>query len=384
MINLDLLKQKKEEIYLQLNKAMKEGNEGEYKQALESLLENVQQQVMEEAKSLVQANDASILTGRGVRQLTSEEKGYFQKVIDAMKTSNPKQSLTDLDVVLPKTVIDAVFDDLQKNHPLISKINFVNTSGMIEYLVNTNEAESAAWGTLTAEIVKELTSGYKKISMLLRKLSAFLPVAKSMLDLGPAWMDRYVRIILGEALLNGLESGMISGDGKESPRGMNRKTTGAVDGVYPVKDLVPLTSFDPISYGAILALLAEDANGNTRTFNEVILIVNQVDYLTKVMPATTIRAADGTFVNNVFPFPTMVIPSTQIGVGKALVGLPEKYFMGIGTAQNGKIEYDDSYKFLEDERVYLIKLYGYGEALDENAFVYCDISDLQPAYQKYS
>ena len=46
--------------------------------------------------------------------------------------------------------------------------------------------------------------------------------------------------------------------------------------------------------------------------------------------------------------------------------------------RNGKIEYSDEYRFLEDERVYLIKLYAHGFALDNNAFQVLDIEDLQP------
>lgn len=46
--------------------------------------------------------------------------------------------------------------------------------------------------------------------------------------------------------------------------------------------------------------------------------------------------------------------------------------------QKWKIEYSDEYRFLEDERVYLIKLYAHGFALDNNAFQVLDIKDLQP------
>lgn len=55
--------------------------------------------------------------------------------------------------------------------------------------------------------------------------------------------------------------------------------------------------------------------------------------------------------------------------------------MGIGTGKSGKLEYSDDYRFLEDERVYLVKLYGHGEPLDNNAFLLCDISGLEPAVQ---
>lgn len=54
------------------------------------------------------------------------------------------------------------------------------------------------------------------------------------------------------------------------------------------------------------------------------------------------------------------------------------FYEGVGMAKNGKIEYSDEYRFLEDERVYLIKLYAHGFALDNNAFQVLDIKDLQP------
>ena len=53
-----------------------------------------------------------------------------------------------------------------------------------------------------------------------------------------------------------------------------------------------------------------------------------------------------------------------------------------GTSPEGRIEYSDHYRFLEDERVYLIKAYANGMPLDNNAFLVLDISDLQPATYK--
>ena len=92
-------------------------------------------------------------------------------------------------MALPKTVIDSVFEELQTAHPLLSRINFRPTGGAVEIMVNTNGYEEAAWGDLCDDIVKELTAGIKKISTMLLKLSAFLPVCKAMLDLGPEWLD---------------------------------------------------------------------------------------------------------------------------------------------------------------------------------------------------
>ena len=385
MKNKDVLAMEKAEILQKMNAAI-QGNDSEaFAKSFEELSMNIQENIMNEAGLIRQQADASILAARGVRQLTSEENEYYQKVITAMKSSNPQQALTEIDVVMPKTTIDAIFEDLTTEHPLLDAIQFQNTSGLIEMLLNANGQELATWGTLTAEITKELTSGFKKVSMTLSKLSAFLPVAKSMLDLGPAWLDRYTRDILSEALANGLESGIIAGTGKDMPIGMNRQVGEGVTvtgGVYPEKTTVAVTSLDPVSYGNLLADLAKGPNGKTRKINNVIMVINPVDYFKKVMPATTIRTPDGAYVNNVLPYPTTIIQSAQIAEGKAIIGLGKRYFMGIGTAKSGKIEYSDEYKFLEDERVYLVKLYGHGEPLDNDAFIYADISGLTPLVQE--
>ena len=41
---------------------------------------------------------------------------------------------------------------------------------------------------------------------------------------------------------------------------------------------------------------------------------------------------------------------------------------------NQKIEYSDEFHFLDDERVYLSKLYANGKARDNNSFLLLDIS----------
>ena len=381
MKNLDLLKEQKTQIMQRMTDALRSDNPEKFAQAWEELQLNLQDTVMAEARGLMNQYDTTVLAARGTRQLTSEENKYYDGLIQAMRSANPKQTIADYEPVLPKTVVDAVFDDLVQEHPLLEAINFQNTNGMIEFIVNTNSKQLSSWGVLTAEITKELTSGFKKINMTMDKLSAFIPVAKSMLDLGPAWLDRYVRVILGEASAFGLEEAIVNGTGKNMFIGMNRQVgTGVMvtDGVYPVKNTVKLTSFRPEVYGAFLAQLATDDNGNARAVPEVLFICNPTDYLTKVMPATTMLKPDGTYAGNVTPIPTRIIQSVQVPSGKAIIGLGKRYFAALGTAKSGKIEYDDSYHFLEDERMYLVKLYGHGEPLDNKAFVYADISELSP------
>lgn len=385
MKNKDVLAMEKAKILEKMNKAIAENDTEAFAAAFEELSANIQDNILAEVDMIRQKNDTTILSGRGVRQLTSEEKNYYEKVIEAMRSTNPKQALSDLDVVMPKTTINSVFEDLVTEHPLLDAIQFQNTSGLIEMILNTDGTELATWDTLCAEITKELTSGFKKVNMGLDKLSAFLPVCKAMLDLGPEWLDRYVRDILQEALYNGLEQAIVVGDGKNQPIGMNRQVGEGVsvtDGKYPEKTPVVVKSLDPESYGKLLAGMAKTPKGKVRKIENVILVVNPTDYFTKIMPGTTVMTPQGAYVNDVLPYPTKVIQSTQVPEGKAIIGLGKRYFMGIGTAKSGKIEYSDEYHFLEDERIYLVKLYGHGEPLDNNAFQYLDISKLEPLVLK--
>lgn len=382
MKNIDVLNQKKADIMVKMNQAITEGNEEEFTTAFNEFTELLQEAVMAEAKGLIQAADNQVLAGRGVRALTSKETKYYQKLIEAMKSPSPKQALTEVDLVLPETVIDAVFEDITESHPLLDAINFQPTGALIEIIVSTLDGRQlAAWGKLCDEIVKELSAGFDTISLTQNKLSAFMPICKAMLDLGPAWIDRYVRAHLSEAIYNGLEKAIVDGSGLDSPVGMRRNPNSALDpqNGYDLQPLIPLGEISPQTYGALIADLSEAPTGLQRTVKEVVFIVSPKDYFTKIFPSTTYRLpGSGEYVNDVFPFPTRLIQSVWVPEGEAVIGLGKRYFMGIGTSKGGRIEYSDEYRFLEDERMYLTKLYGDGRPLDSTSFKRLDISNLQP------
>lgn len=380
MKNKDLVLLQKAEIMNKLNKAMKDGDEEAFQTAFTEFTDLLQESVMAEARGMIQAADNTILVGRGVRALTSQETQYYEKVIEAMKSSNPKQALTLIDETLPTTVIEAVFEDIVEAHPLLSEINFQNTGILTEILISNSDGRHlATWGKLCDDIVKELTAGTSVIGLTQNKLSAFIPICKAMLEIGPVWIDRYVRTILLEATSNGLEKAIIVGTGVEEPIGMTKDPNGvfhAVNG-YPDLVAVPLNEISPETYGGILAALAVGPNNLYRTINEVLFICNPVDYYTKVMPAVMYRLNDGTWASR-FPFPTKVIQSVYVPANKAVIGIGRRYFFGLGTGKGGKIEYSDHYKFLEDDRYYLTKLYGDGKPLDSTSFIVADITAIRP------
>ena len=334
---------------------------------------------------LKQELNNAALYARGIRQLTTEEKEYYQKISDAMRSENPKQALENVSVVFPQTIISRVMEDLTESHPLLSKIQFTPTGGAIRMMLNTDGRHKAAWGKLCAKIIEELTSGFKEVDVGLYKLSAFIPVCKAQLDLGPEWLDRYIRAILAEALANGLEDGIVMGDGNDKPIGMIRdvsESASVVGGAYPEKAKIKVSDFEPTTMGKLVALLAVTPNGKDRNPDDLILLVNPQDYYEKVMPATTIRTPDGTYRNNVLPYPATIIPVSALPRGQAVFGVGRLYFAAVGMNKGGRLEYDDSYRFLEDERVYLIKLYANGFPVDNNAFLNLDISGLRPLHYK--
>ncbi len=371
------------ELAQKFNEALKSGDTEKVAQAFADMAENIQSEVLERAKdaAAVEQMDAAALAARGLRQLTSAEKKYYEAVITAMKSDSPKQALANLDVTMPKTIIEDVFDSLKAEHKLLSVIDFNNTTYVTEWILNKNGKQKAVWGEITAEITEELSGEFEKLNMVMYSLTAFMPVAKSMLDLGPTWLDSYVRQVLQDALYVGLEEGIVCGTGVKMPIGMMKDISAAhSDGeAYPDKTAVKVTAFTPEVYGGLIGKIAVSRNGRARKVENVIMVVNPVDYWQRVMPATTIQRPDGTFANNVLPYPTEVVQSEEVPGGKAVMGIAGQYFMGIGTGKDGVIEYDDSFKFLQRERVYAAYLYGNGKPKDNNSFLVLDISELQPA-----
>lgn len=383
MKSKDVKKLTREELAQAFNEALKSEDTAQVAQAFADMAENIQQEVLERAKdtAAVEQMDAAALAARGLRQITSEEKRYYEALITAMKSSDPKQALANLDVTMPKTIIEDVFDSLKAEHRLLSVIDFNNTTYVTEWILNKNGKQKAVWGEITAEIEKELSGDFEKLDMVMFSLTAFMPVAKSMLDLGATWLDSYVRQVLQDALYVGLEEGIVCGTGVKMPIGMMKDLNASrTDGApYPDKTAIKVTAFTPEVYGGLIGQMAVSRNNRPRAVGEVIMIVNPVDYWQKVMPATTIQRPDGTFANNVLPYPTDVIQSEEVPSGKAVMGIAKQYFCGIGTGKDGVIEYDDSYKFLQRERVYAGHLYGNGKPKDNNSFLVLDISTLQPA-----
>lgn len=324
--------------------------------------DRIQEELIEEAKNFnIENADASILAQRGFKPLTAAERKYYNEVKD-------KHSFDGLE--LPKTVFDRVFEDLTQNHPLLSEINFVNVTGVTEWVVRKDDVEPAWWGKLCDEIKKKLDNGFETIKTDLYKVSAYVPVCKAMLALGPEWLDRYVRTILAESIALAMEKAIIAGEGGEEPIGIIKKINEVSEGKNQDKVAKALADFSPESIGGeILAPLAKGKNG----LGKIMLIVNSTDYYKKFYPLFNIQDENGVYHKQNLPFDGIVIESNYMPDGKMAVGEAKNYFMGIGSAL--KIEHSDEYRFLEEQRVYIAKQYANGRPRKDEDFLVFDITN---------
>ncbi|MFT3952774.1 MAG: phage major capsid protein [Oscillospiraceae bacterium] len=372
----------REEILAKMTAAIKTDDAEAFTAAFDQMANEIQAQIVADARAAAESNDAAVLAQRGVRQLTTAERDYYNKVINAMRTAKPQAGVTLIDEILPTTVVDEVFKYIRAAHPLLDALNIQNTGAITRFITATTSGV-ATWGELNDAINSEISGTFADLDMTLNKLFAHMIVHNATLDLGPVWVDRFVREALGEAIAVQAEAAFVDGDGKNKPIGMSRALTGAVDGVYPRKTATAITSIDPVTYGNLLNTLTQAPNGKRRVVNSVLMVVNPTDYFTKVFPATTPRNTSGGFTFDVFPFPTTVIQSAAVPSGRAIVGVATEYLAAAGAGTNGgRLEFDDSVKFLEDCRAYRIKMYANGRPKDANAFVYLDISGLIPYIQQ--
>ena len=370
--------------------AMKSGNEAELTTAWEHFHNSIADQVRQDFVELQGSNEAAILAQRGYRQLTPKETKWYQKVIDAMRSVDPKQAFTTIltsdleEDLMPTTIIEDVYKYLKDEYPLINAIDFHYVGYITQWILNDHSAQNAVWGTITAEVTKEITSSFKTVKINQNKLTAYAIIEQGMLDLGPVFLDGYIRAVLAEAIMAALELGITKGNGVNQPVGLikdiHKGVSFSESTGYPDKTKETVTAFTPKAYGALVAKMAVTEDGRKRKFNSVGLIVNQTDYLTKIMPATTVLTANGTYAANLFPFPTKVYISNTLEDGEAILFIEKEYFFGVGGEKKGVIEYSDEYKFLEDQRVFKIKQYGTGRAYDNTSALYLDIEGLEPAY----
>lgn len=335
-------------------------------------IQTIMNDTIKEAKRANNENwDAQVLASRGVRVLTSEEKKFYNAAIDV-------QSFDEVDLLMPPTVFERVFEDLEKEHPLLSLVNFTQTGANTQWVLRKPGTSAAFWGDVTAAIQEMVDEGFRTVEAGMFKLSGFLVVSKAMFELGPEWLDRYVRAFMKEVISDELENVIVNGTGNKRPIGMIKDLNGAVvNGEYPDKVAVVLADFTPETIGT--KILDPMTKGGTRRYTGVTLIVNPLDYARKFFARGAKQKDDGTWTYDNFSVPGLTwVQSPAVPLDRMVVGNPKDYFMGVAVKQ--KLESTDVLRMVEDQRLYLIRQLANGRPLDEDSFTVYDIEQLDPDY----
>lgn len=318
--------------------------------------------------------DEKILASRGIHVLTSEEKKYYTQFKENLK--KPQAALTDYEVTIPETITNRIYENMEQTHELLNSVDFVNSNGITEWILSKDLDYASAWGDLNDAVTQEAKASFYKVSFSQYKLSVWMPVPITMVELGLTWLDQYVVRYMSEIMARALEKAIVTGDGQKKPVGMMKEVdvenqaTPAVD-----KTATAITDLSPMTIGEIAAALTDEGKRDISTID---VIVNPVDYWKLVMPAITYTTEDGAWRTSAAPL--HIIKSFAVPSGKAIFGLCSRYFAVVGFGvPNGKVQFSDEYKFLEDVRAYKARLVAYGTPMDNTSFLVYDISGLNEA-----
>ena len=377
MKSLDVKKANMQALLDGMKQAMESGDTEGFIQKNLELGELRQQETIEMFEQFQASQDVATLAQRGVRSLTSVERDYYNKLIEALDSADPRQAITGLDVTIPQTVFDTVFEDLAQDFPILKHVDFMYTPANVKMIYNKQGMQKATWGALTAGITTQLAGEVAAVETGKHNLSAYIYVSKPMLKLGAEWIDRYVRVILKDALAFGLEDGFVNGTGKSEPIGMIRNLAGGTDadGKYSAKVASKLTDFSIPKLGAQIAKLKVHATDRRRPARGLFFAYSPDDEV-KVLAARKVLGPMGYI--DVVPYAIDFVECASLAAGKAILGISKQYLGTIAGSEEGELEFSDEYKFLEQNRTYAIHMLGNGLPKDNTSFVVLDIDDLAP------
>lgn len=336
-----------------------------------ALVEDLTEKITAEVRT--QQMDAQILTARGQNVLTSEERKFFNEVIASEGFAE--------DTILPVTTQERIFEDLVSAHPLIEAVGLQDL-GAVTRFITSDPTKAYAWGALFGDIKGQVGAAFSEEQIGQLKLTAFAVIPKDMLDLGPAWVERYVRTLLVESYSVGLEYGLVNGRGpaQNEPIGLMKnvdKGTGAVTD----KTSSGTLTFAPSEFGEVVAgelhdvikALSTNEAGNARkVLNKVYMVVNPVDAIS-VQFRNTIQTSNGQWVT-ALPYNVKVIESEEIPENKALFFVKGEYIAAV--AGGYKANKFDQTLAIEDAMLYTIKQFANGKPKDNKTALVYDL-DIQ-------
>lgn len=376
-------KEKLLELQTDFVEALKKDDADAVAKAFEALGKFHTEELRKEFEAYKSSNDSAILAKAGIKQYTSAEIKSFEKLIETQKDASVAVNVPIN--AFPETFITRIINEAVAESPLLQAVNITNCGFLATMILDDSADDPATW-TKMGQTISETNAELETISTQMFKLAKIIVVPREMLDMGPKWLLTYVINRLKECFRLGMETGIISGNGANSPIGMDRTKINGTDGKgeYSKKTAVVANDFKPVTYGSLVSKLVINSKGKARTVSKVIIVAHPTTILTKIMPATCVRRPDGTYSEMIFPYPTVVIPSVSVEENKAILGIDKKYelFISTGSSKDGKIEQDNSIHFAEHMSAFKIFCYANGSFVDENDFMVLDLTNFKVANQE--
>ncbi|CEG28085.1 phage major capsid protein [Bacillus sp. B-jedd] len=361
----------KKQSYMNLMKAedsTPEQLESAFSDMFAALQSDLTEKITAEARNEV--HDAQILAARGQNVLTSTERKFFNEVIASGGFAE--------DTILPVTTQERVFEDLVTEHPLLDAIGLQDL-GAVTRFIYSDANKAYAWGALFGEIKGQISAAFREEKIGQLKLTAFAVIPKDMLELGPEWVERYVRTVLVEAYSVGLEYGLVNGRGpaQNEPIGLMKDV--AENGAVTEKTSSGTLTFAKSERGetvanelggVVIALSKDGKDKSRKVANKIVMVVNPVDAI-KVQIGNTIQTQNGQWVTNL-PYNISPIESEEVPEGKALFFVKGAYLAAI--AGGYKINKFDETLAIEDARLYTMKQFANGKPKDNKAALVYDLN----------
>lgn len=352
----------KKEVYMNLVKAEEQDTvklANAWNEMQDALAGDLTEKITDQVRT--QQMDAQILTARGQNVLTSEEMKFFNEVVISGGFNE--------DSILPVTTQERVFEDLVAAHPLLDAVGLQDL-GAVTRFITSDPTKAYAWGALFGEIKGQVSAAFKEEQIGQLKLTAFAVIPKDMLELGPIWVERYVRNLLVESYSVGLEYGLVNGKGpaQNEPIGL-MKNVDAATGAVTEKTSTGTLTFAPSDFGETVAgelhdviqALSTNAAGKSRkVMNKVVMVVNPIDAIS-VQFRNTIQTSNGQWVT-ALPYNVQVVESEEIPADRALFFVKGEYIAAV--AGGYKANKFDQTLAIEDAMLYTIKQFANGRPKD--------------------
>lgn len=313
-----------------------------------AISEEKTEQIRAEYEELKHVTDTNILASRGVHTLTSEEVKYYNAV--------EKAEGFNVDILMPETIIERVFEGIVEERPLLKMINFLPYAGKNK-IIRGRRVGKAVWGPLHRDLEGELDAEFGSTTNTIHNLTAFFVISNDTLDLGPTWVDRFVRLCLQEVTAEALEEAVVKGTGKDQPIGLIKDLDAPVtNGVYADKtaQATKLTFANPTKMIEEFTKVLQDFTSYTHKIGDndtgetkyrkvdgkIKLLVHPADYLEITGRAMTMNV-NGNYVK-ALPHISIesIVESTFAPQGKVIAFLPNEYDASI--SHNNRI-----YKYKE-------------------------------------